>query len=178
MNTKILGIAIATLAIAMLISPALAAPVEKIPFTAEITGYRPQPQQTDEYRKVITPNGDTVHIINQIGAGTIKIWIGTTSKTGTPTYQGIWTTTFKMNLNAKSSEGPVQYQMIWTIPGYGTFEGNILGTIVAPTPADNALTGLHGVMQGSDLFDGQRLMIEDGWRDTGKPTTYIGTFLK
>jgi hypothetical protein len=167
-----------TFIVAIGVMPALATPVEKVSFTAVITGYRPQPPQTDEYRKIITPNGDTVHIINQIGAGTIKIWIGTTATTGTPTYQGTWTTAFKLNLNTKTSEGPVQYQMIWTIPGYGTFEGNILGTMVAPLPTDNALTGLHGIMQGSDSFDGQKLMIEDGSRATGQPTTYVGTFMK
>src|SRR5665647_564336 len=96
------------------LAPVFAAPVEKVPFTAVVTGYKPQPPQGEDYRKTIT-DGNTIHIINQIGAGTVQLWRGTIIAAGTPTYAGTWTTTFKMNLNLNSDgTGPVQYKMIWT----------------------------------------------------------------
>lgn len=157
------------------LAPVLASPVEKIPFTAVVTGYKPQPPQGEDYRKTTT-NGNTIHIINQIGAGTVKLWLGTTTTTGTPTYEGTWTTTFKMNINLNiDGIGPVQYKMIWTFPD-GTFEGNILGTMVAPTPTSLGLINLHGILHGTGFFDGQKITIEDGQRAiSGGPTTYIGT---
>jgi hypothetical protein len=166
---------LALLAFAAL-SPVFALPVEKVPFTGVVTGYKPQPPQGEDYRKTTT-DGDTIHIINQIGAGTVKLWLGTTATTGTPTYEGTWTTTFKMNINLKTGGiGPVQYKMIWTFSS-GTFEGNILGTMVAPTPTSLGLINLHGVLQGTGIFNDQKITIEDGQRAlSGGPTTYIGTF--
>lgn len=177
MKKKItLIVALTVLMMLLVIAPAFASPADKVAFTGILTGYKPQPTQGEDYRK-FTTNGETIHIINQIGAGTIQLWLGTTTS-GTPTYEGTWTATFKVNLNLKTGgEGPAMYKMIWTFLG-GTFEGNILGTMVAPGPNDKGLIDLHGILQGTGLYAEQRIMIEDGYRALeGGPTTYTGTIM-
>jgi hypothetical protein len=167
-------VALTVLMILLVIAPVFASPAEKVVFTGILTG-TPQ-QQGEDYRKIIT-NGETIHIINQIGAGTIRLWLGTTTS-GTPTYDGTWTATFKVNLNLKTGgEGPAMYKMIWTFLD-GTFEGNLLGTMVAPGPNDKGLIDLHGILQGTGRYAEQRIMIEDGYRAlAGGPTTYTGTIM-
>ena len=163
-----------------IIMPAIATPVSTQHFEGWLAGGAINPQP-DDYRKTITEGG-TVHVINLAGAGIVKLWFGTTmaENPNTPTYVGTWTTTFKCNINTNNKgEGPIQYVMTWIFTDneevVGTFKGNILGTQVAPLPTDNALTGLHGILQGEGIFEGYKITIEDGGRATNQPTTYVGT---
>jgi hypothetical protein len=178
MNKKLLGIAIATLSIALLITPALAAPAQTEHFEGWIKGGAIS-QQPDDYTNFVTEGG-VAHTFNLAGAGTVKIWFGKTmaEAPNTPSYVGTWTTTFQGSVNTNNEGlGPVQYKMVWTFikdGQVGTFKGNILGTMVAPLPTDNALTGLHGVLQGDGIFEGYKIVIEDGGRETKQPTTYTG----
>jgi hypothetical protein len=178
MNKKLLGIAIATLAIAILITPALAVPAKTQYFEGWLKGGAIKPQPED-YVNFVT-DGGVAHTFNLAGKGEVRIWFGNTmaEAPSSPTYVGTWTTTFQGSVNTNNDGlGPVQYKMVWTFTKdgqVGTFKGNILGTMVAPLPTDNALTGLHGVLQGDGIFDGYKIVIEDGGRATGTPTTYTG----
>jgi hypothetical protein len=168
-------LAISALIASMFVMPALAtAPVTQH-FEGFLQGGAIDPQP-DDYHKIITEGG-TVHTFNLHGAGIIKIWFGKTMAEA-PSYVGTWATTFQglVNINNEGL-GPVQYKMVWTFTKdgqVGTFKGNILGTMVAPLPTDNALTGLHGVLQGDGIFEGYKIVIEDGGRATKQPTTYTG----
>jgi len=173
-------IALTLLMFSAIVLPVIAAPVQKQHFEGWLAGGMVNPQP-DDYRKTIT-DGGTVHVINLAGAGIVKLWFGTTMAENpiTPTYVGTWTTTFKCNINTNiGGEGPVQYDMTWIFTEgsavVGTFKGNILGTQVAPLPTDNALTGLHGILQGDGIFAGYKITIQDGGRATNQPTTYAGT---
>ena len=158
-----------------MVAPALAAPAEKVIFIAKQVGNSVPPPPADDYRKITTP-GDTIHTINQLGAGTIKLWIGTTEATGTPTYQGTTNSIIMWNLNLKNDyQGVIKFEMTWTLPE-GTFEGNIIGEMYAPLPNVNVLTGLHGVLHGTGIFEGQTLMLQ-GARPLGQPFTWTGTII-
>ncbi len=177
MNRKILGITIALLTAALLVLPALAAPAEKVSFIAKQVPDNPQPPQGDDYVKFRT-DGDTVHCRNQIGSGTIKLWIGTVAS-GTPTYTGVTASVISWNINLKTeplASGPIKYEMTWTFTNGGIFEGNIIGTSESLTSSVSIMTDLHGVLRGSGTFEGQTLLLE-GSRQPGQPFIWTGTII-
>jgi hypothetical protein len=173
MKERIIVFALVSLMMFAVVAPVLAQPAERVSFIAKQMPNNPQPQQGDDYVKFTTP-GDTVHIRNQLGAGTIKLWFGSTAS-GTPAYVGTTSSIIEMLVNLKTGEGPIKYEMTWTFTG-GTFEGNINGKIIAPTPTANIMTDLHGVLQGTGVFEGQTIQLE-GSRPTGQPFTWTGTIL-
>jgi hypothetical protein len=160
-----------------MVAPALAAPAEKVTFIAKQIPDNPQPQQGDDFVRVTT-NGDIVHCRNQIGSGTIKLWLGTVA-TGTPNYQGETDSISMWSLNLKSEPaptGPIKLEMTWTFTNGGIFEGNIVGTMTALSLTANIMSDMHGVLHGSGAFEGQTLKLE-GSRPAGQPFTWTGTII-
>lgn len=155
--------------------PVMAAPAQKIPFTAKQTPGLPPPQGED-YRMWVT-DGYTVHVRNQKGVGTIKIWT-TNIPPVAPNYQGTTSSIIDVNINLKTGEGDIKFEMTWTLPG-GTFEGNILGKMVAPPFTSGAMNyayTLHGVLQGTGDFEGQTATF-DGTKPVGQPFTWTGIII-
>ncbi len=151
----------------------LAAPAEKVDFIAKQPPNPVQPPQGEDFVR-FTTDGDTIHCRNQLGAGTIKLWYGTVAS-GTPAYEGTTSSVIMWNLNLKTGEGPIKYEMTWTFRG-GTFEGNIDGTMIALSPTANIMTGAHGVLHGTGIFEGQTVILR-GERPQGQPFTWTGTIL-
>jgi hypothetical protein len=174
MNKKLLGIVIATLAIAMLITPALAAPAQKINFVVKTIPLNPQPTQGDDYVR-FTSEGGIMHCRNQIGASIAKLWLSSDAS-GLPTYQGTGMSEVMWTLNQELT-GPAVYKLTWTF-SEGTFEGNLICTMTAVSPTAPAiLSEIHGVLHGTGIFEGQTMRIEDGARPLGQPLTVTGTII-
>ena len=175
---KKVAVVVLVLAISIVFAvvPVMAAPAQKVSFTAiQIPNSTPPPQGED-FRVWVT-EGDTFHTRNQNGAGTIKIWT-TNSLASPPNYVGTTSSKIDNNINLKTGEGMAKFQMTWTLPG-GTFEGNIIGKLTAPPFTNNPMAysqDLHGVLHGTGDFEGQTAMF-DGTKPAGQPFTWTGTII-
>jgi hypothetical protein len=163
MNKKIMLVAVTVFLLAMLATPVMAEPAEKISFSATQIPSRPPPPQGDDYRMWDTA-GNTHHVRNRIGAGAITLEIE-----GKEPISG--TTSSIFDSNTRTGEGGyLKFLMIWTFDD-GTFVGNIIGKLTSPTTIED----MHGVLQGRDTYEGWTVLL-NGFLSTG-PFQWTGTIV-
>ncbi len=152
--------------------PAMATPAQKESFIAvQVPDQTPPP--SPDIRTWVT-DGDTFHTRNLLGSG--HIWFDKTVPSGPPT--GTTTSEITIDLNVKTGVGNIKFVMTWTI-GAGTYEGNLIGTLVAPPYTEgpaNYNMYVHGVLQGKGVFAGQTVLV-NGTRLVGQPFEWTGTIV-
>jgi hypothetical protein len=163
------------LMISTLLAPAVAAPAQKMAFLGkQIPNLVPVPSPDAKFNET---KGDTVHVMNVNGAGTINsslavAWV-------TPNHQGTTSSIVRVNINLKTGEGDIVYEMTWTFLT-GSFSGNILGRITAAPFTQSAFVyaqDLHGVLRGDGDFEGWIIMV-DGRKAAGTaPFIWEGTII-
>ncbi len=147
----------AFLMISMLLAPAVAAPAQEMAFSGRHVPNLVQPPSPDAKTKLT--KGDTVHMLNLNGAGTINsslavAWV-------TPNHQGTTSSIVHVNVNMKTGEGDIVYKMTWTFLT-GSFSGNIVGRMSAPPFTQGQFVhaqDLHGVLRGDGAFEGWIITI-------------------
>jgi hypothetical protein len=156
-------------------APAFAAPAEKLAFTAKQIPNMVLPPSPDA--KFNETKGDTVHVMNVNGAGTINsslavAWV-------TPNHQGTTSSIVRVNINLKTGEGNIVYEMTWTFLT-GSFSGNIVGRISAAPFTQSAFVyaqDLHGVLRGDGDFEGWTIMVDGGKAAGIAPFIWEGTIV-
>jgi len=172
MNKKILAMALAILAVAMLATPLLG--------TVSACGHRNWGQATEKiplkFGGPFIPSPPEVKTCGnvQIGRGGIldytafAIWdISTTPRTflvGGPgsevTVTSLWTANYIVN--TKTGKGVLCYDVVITIPSKGTFEGYVVefGTFSIAGPVISLQDGFkYGVIRGTGDYEGWKLVV-------------------
>jgi hypothetical protein len=149
LNKKVLVIAVVLMAAAMLATPVMASPAEKIPITLNFG----LPTYGDP-EKIWTTNGDIFQVRGRPSSYNIILTIQ-----GEPPLVGVDTNTFNGQHNLKTDVKILHYDVVWTFEG-GTFEGRLTLKI------ENNLLGpmywyysAHLVFQGTGAFEGQTIML-------------------
>ena len=162
MNKKVLGIAVALMAVAMLATPVFAAPTkgqkEEVSLTWALTGTSGPPPY---------PTGNVMH-----RSFTITWDFNLTIDDGDPMPGNA--TTYRKLLRVQPTDKDfrlfVDYYVL-ELDGYdGTFEGNAL--IQQDYPAGEARV-CHALLQGTGDFEGQTINAQQDWSATAEWTGYI-----
>ena len=167
MNKKILAMALAILAVAMLTTPLLGTvsacvhrswgqSLEKIP--VKFGGpFIPSPPEVKIWENVQIGRGGTLTY-----PGPYAIW---DTRDGTfiiagPAITSLWTANYVVNI--KTGKGVVCYDVVITIPSKGTLEGYVIefGTFSIAGPYVNLQDGFkYGVLRGTGDYEGWKLVV-------------------
>jgi hypothetical protein len=163
--TTALVSAFAFLMIFAAITPALAAPAQKIAFTVKSA---PLPNSIIIVDTHTTPSG-IIH--------TEASFMGTLfGATGTSIFSGATVSGINVqNVNTNTAQGEVKVHWTWHLTG-GSFEGNVAGDVDG-VGLTAALVNLHGVLQGRGAYSGWTIKV-DGNKPSGlQPFAWTGTII-
>jgi len=164
-NRKLLGLFVALMAAAMLATPVLATPAQKIAFTVKSAPVSITIVDTDT-----TPSG----IIHSDASFTGKLF-GATGTEALIFSGGTVSGINVQNVNSNTAQGVVKVHWTWHLTG-GSFEGNFAGDVDG-VGLTAALVNLHGVLQGTGDFSGWTIKI-DGNKPAGlNPFAWTGTII-
>ena len=174
MNKKVLGFALASIFLAMIVAPVLAVSPNKVPVTAIILDMAP-----DFSNFIMKETDGIVHIQGLILTGPIAIFA---DDDPTPIPVSYINDPCNILYNPKSGENGrsvMEFNEVWTLEG-GTFVGTSR-TKIDGYLFDFTFTNMqsHIVLHGTGDYAGQILNLKMDWY-TDDPTTYgyFGTWLK
>jgi hypothetical protein len=154
------------------IAPVMAAPAQKLPIVLVTSGHNISPPE-----KTWTTDGGIIHSIGGVRGGPVTLKIGTG-----PTITGTYSESGNMVTNTKTHETIVNFnRMVCTFPD-GSFEGAKTAKITSAL-INGAMTTVaqeqHGVLQGSGIYEGQTLKIEQDYvlGDPTKTKDYFGILI-
>ncbi len=146
--------------------PATAEPATFTEFTATQTPSAKQPPSPDLVTRAT--NGETLHVRNLNGAGTI---VGSIPELASGSTSSV--IMVQRHASGEGDLGIVKFEMTWTF-GDNTFEGNIIGKVIG----QNAYSTLHGVVQGTNDFKGNTILLDGTKPAMTSPFSWTGTLIK
>ena len=165
MNRKVLGCALVCIFLAMLATPVMAAPANKVSARAAITTLGFEIDPTTDIR--VTDDG-IEHILYLKMWGIIELYQGDNP---TPTIVD-WVDICEGLYNPRSNKGVWRFDEVWTIDGTDAFVGTdhvkLEGTLIDPISM-----GSHMILHGINYYEGQVLNL---WFTPGEGL--VGTWLK
>ncbi len=172
MNRKVLVVISAAVLLMLfpLVSPVLAAPAQKFAVVLKTSG-----SKIADPEKAWVTDGNISHTFGGIRGGPATLKIG-----ANPTITGTYEETSDFNVNQKTHEMiGTFHKMLCTFPG-GSFEGTKVARMVLdPVTHLQIAMEQHAVLQGSGIYEGQTLKIEQYWVAADPQTTkdYVGVLI-